>query len=197
MVLAVFAALGLLVLSAVAHFTAARIARNERAWFEAQINTLVPRELFDNDLLLDRTFVTEPDALGTRNPVAVYRARLNGQPTAAVITSIAPDGYGGPIELLVAINTAGEVLGVHVLAHHETPGMGNDFELPGATWLASFRGRSLGNPATRGWNVRKDGGEFEQFTSATISPRAIIQAVQRTLDYYQSHHNELFDAPVT
>jgi Na+-translocating ferredoxin:NAD+ oxidoreductase subunit G len=193
--LLLFAAVAIAVLGIAAKLTAGKIARNERAWFEAQINALVPHELFDNDLLTDKTTVIAAAALGTRNRVAVYRARRNGKPTAAIINSVAPDGYGGPIELLVAVNYAGEVLGVQVLSHHETPGMGNDFELPGATWLDAFRGHSLHQPESPGWNVRKDGGEFQQFTSATISPRAIIKATQRTLDYYQAHRQQLFQAP--
>lgn len=192
--LAVFIVFCLTVLGIAAQLTAQRIARNERAWFEAQINALVPAQLHDNDLLADKTTVRAPEALGTRNPVAVYRARLKGMPAAAIINSFAPDGYGGPIELLVAVDYAGTVLGVRVLAHHETPGMGNAFEQAGSTWLAAFRGHSLHNPDARGWNVRKDGGDFEQFTSATISPRAIIQAVQRTLDYYQQNRTQLFQA---
>jgi len=193
--LTVFVLLCLGVLAGVAHFSAARIARNEHAWFAVQVNALVPEALHDNDLLADKIWVQATDALGTRKPVAVYRARRHGEPTAAVINSVAPDGYGGPIELLVAVNYTGEVLGVHVVAHHETPGMGDEFAQPGSTWLDAFRGHTVNNPELRGWNVRKDGGQFEQFTSATISPRAIIQAVQRTLDYYQQHREQLFQQP--
>ncbi|MGC3980989.1 MAG: electron transport complex subunit RsxG [Steroidobacteraceae bacterium] len=177
-----------------AQLTRQHIARNERAWFTAQIEALIPAELHDNDLLNDKIEVYASEALGTRKAVPVYRARLKGAPSAVIINSVAPDGYGGPIELLVAVNYAGEVLGVRVLAHHETPGMGDAFAQAGSTWLAAFRGRSLTNPDTRGWNVRKDGGQFEQFTSATISPRAIIQAVQRTLDYYQQNRAKLYQA---
>lgn len=172
--------------------TERRIARNERGWLEAQINFIVPANLHDNDPLEDQVSVQAPDALGSKDALPVYRARLHGHPSAIVITSIAPDGYGGPIELLVGIDYAGTVLGVRVLSHHETPGMGNDFELPGIHWLESFIGRSSINPDSHGWNVRKDGGEFAQFTSATITPRAIVHAVARTLDYYDHHRDELF-----
>lgn len=195
LVFVVFAALCLALLQVIAHLTAVRIAHNERAWFEAQVRTLVPDTLHDNDLLTDKAWVRAPEALGTRNPVAVYRARLKHVPTAIIINSVAPDGYGGPIELLVAMNYAGDILGVHVVTHHETPGMGDEFAQAGSTWLAAFRGRSVDNPDLRGWNVRKDGGQFEQFTSATISPRAIIQAVHRTLDYYQQHRDRLYQLP--
>ena len=190
--LAVFVAVCVAILSLFAGFTASHIERNERAWLETQINALVPEQLHDNDLITDVVKVSAPEFLGTRQPVPVYRARLHGQPTAVVVNSVAPDGYGGPIVLLVAIDYGGKVLGVHVLAHHETPGMGDVFEQPGSTWLDAFRGRSLNDPDIRGWNVRKDGGDFEQFTSATISPRAIIRAVQKTLDYYQSHRDSLY-----
>jgi Na+-translocating ferredoxin:NAD+ oxidoreductase subunit G len=193
--LAVFVTLCLSVLSIVAHVSASRIKHNEQAWFAAQLNALVPAALHDNDLLNDKTWVFAPQSLGTRKSVVVYRARLHDKPTALVINSVAPDGYGGPIQLLVAVNYAGEVLGVHVVAHHETPGMGDEFAQQGSTWLDAFRGHTVSDPALRGWNVRKDGGQFEQFTSATISPRAIIQAVHRTLDYYQQHRQQLFDQP--
>jgi len=172
--------------------TAARVEHNERAWFEAQINALVPAQLHDNDILTDHIEVVAPEALGTKRALTIYRARRQGMPTAAVINAIAPDGYGGPIQLLIAVDYAGAVLGVHVLSHHETPGIGDVFQLPGAKWLDAFRGHSLNNPDTPGWNIRKDGGDFEQFTSATITPRAIVKAVQRTLDYYQQHRDKLF-----
>jgi Na+-translocating ferredoxin:NAD+ oxidoreductase subunit G len=177
----------------VAHqLTQQRIARNERAWLLVQLDAIVPPALHDNDLLSNMTQVRAPDALGTEDAMTVYRARMQGANRAVVITCVAADGYGGPITMLVGIDYSGKVLGVRILSHHETPGMGNDFELPGAHWLESFIGRSLDNPDSRGWNVRKDGGEFAQFTSATITPRAIVHAVARTLDYYQKHRDELY-----
>jgi len=170
---------------------AQRIARNERSWFTFQLEQLVPDTLHDNDLLEDRINVRAPDFLGTQAAMPVYRARLHDVPTAIIITSVAPDGYGGPITLLVGINVQGTVLGVRVLSHHETHNMGDDFELPGSHWLDDFKNRSLTNPQRQQWNVRKDGGEFEQFTSATITPRAIVHAVQRSLDYFQRYRDSL------
>jgi electron transport complex protein RnfG len=192
--IAMVASLAIIAIYFTWQLTNARIEHNEHAWLEAQINALIPTTLRDNDLLADHIIVVAPELLGTETPVTIYRARRSGLPVAAVINCIAPDGYGGPIELLVAISYGGEVLGVHVLAHHETPGIGNAFELPGSHWLDSFKGHSLHNPESGGWNVHKDGGEFEQFTSATITPRAIIKAVQRTLDYYQHHRDQVFAA---
>ncbi|HVY22007.1 MAG TPA: RnfABCDGE type electron transport complex subunit G [Steroidobacteraceae bacterium] len=173
-------------------FTASRIEHNEHAWLAAQINMLVPAASHDNDLLDDRITLDAPEYLGDNNSATVYRLRRNGLPAGAVIHCLAPDGYGGPIELLVAVTYDGEVSGVNILAHHETPGIGNAFEFPGSHWLDSFRGRSLHNPDTAGWNVRKDGGMFEQFTSATITPRAIIKGVQHVLDFYQHYRERIF-----
>ena len=187
--------LALIMLYLTQSLTAARIDRNEQAWLNAQINALIPAASHDNDLLADRLQISAPESLGTDSPATIFRARRNGLPVAVVINSIAPDGYGGPIELLVAIDYDGEVLGVRILAHHETPGIGDAFERPASHWLENFKGHSTTNPDTGGWNVRKDGGEFEQFTSATITPRAIIKGVQAILEFYSRHREEIFAAP--
>ena len=184
--------LSITVLSVTRHLTADQIERNEQAWLEAQINVLVPAAMRDNDLLKDRTTMTAPEFFASDSPAIIYRARRNGLPVAAVIRSITNEGYGGPIELLVAVNYDGEVMGVRILSHHETPGIGNVFELPQSHWLQQFTGRSLQNPSEAGWDVHKSGGQFEQFTSATITPHAIIKAVQHTLDFYQHRRDEIY-----
>jgi len=171
-----------------------RIERNAEAWLARRIAAVLPQGSFDNDPLHDRIAVTSPDLLGTSQPVPVYRARLHGQPAAVVMLPYAPDGYGGPIRLLVAIDFRGTVLVVQVLEHNETAGLGDAFAVAGATWLDSFAGRSLPLSATgpAAWKVRKDGGEFDQFTGATVTPRAIVKAVQRALEYYRANRNTLF-----
>ena len=184
--------IGLSVLFLINQFTQNRISHNDRAWFEAQLNSLTPTQIHDNNLLDDRVLMKAPKDLTPNNQLPVYRARLHGAPTGAVINSITPDGYNGPIELLVAVDYNGTILGIRVLSHHETPNMGDAFAKRGSTWLDNFTHHSLTNPDTRGWNVRKDGGDFDQFTSATITPRAIIHAVQRTLDYYQRSRELIF-----
>lgn len=194
-VLGIVVALSIIILHLIQQATADRIDHNEHAWLEAQIDSLVPTTLRDNDLLKDRTTITAPEFFSSDVPAIIYRARHNGLPVAAVIQSVSNEGYGGPIELLVAINYDGEVMGVRILSHHETPGIGNAFESSQSHWLEKFRGRSLQNPEAAGWNVRKDGGQFEQFTSATITPRAIIKAVQRTLEFYQHRRDEIFSRP--
>jgi Na+-translocating ferredoxin:NAD+ oxidoreductase subunit G len=122
----------------------------------------------------------------------VYRARRGGIPVAAVVRPVVPDGYRGPIELLVAIAVDGSLLGVQVIAHRETPGLGDAFETREPEWLGRFRGRSLADPPQQRWTVRKDGGDFDAFTGATITPRAIIAGVRRTLEFYALNRDRLF-----
>jgi len=184
-----------LALALVANLTREQVARNAQAAIRQRLDMLVPPAAHDNDLLTDRIAVVAPALLGTARPVPIYRARRDGRPVAAVIGSIAPDGYRGPIELLVAIAHDGTLMGVQVLRHDETPGLGDAFETREPHWLDEFRGRSLQAPPPPRWTVRKEGGDFDAFTGATITPRAIVKAVRRTLEYYQAHRERIFDAP--
>lgn len=169
-----------------------RIAMNQQSGVTAGLSALLPPNSYDNQLLLDTIEVTAPDFLGTSRPTVVYRARKNGRPVAAVVRPIAPDGYRGPIELLVAIAYDGTLIGVQVLRHHETPGLGNQFETRERGWLRDFEGLSLSNPPQQRWTVRKDGGDFDAFTGATITPRAIVKAVRRSLEFYRANRDALF-----
>jgi electron transport complex protein RnfG len=174
-----------------------RIAASERARRVAQFDAVLGDTHHDNDLLADVTYAHDPDLLGTTSRVPVYRARLAGQPVAAVLAPVAPDGYAGSIDLLVAIGADGKVLGVHVLRHHETPGLGDAIEERKSGWIRGFIGRSLADPPLERWKVRKDGGDFDQFTGATVTPRAIVRAVAACLAYFRQHRDELFAAPAT
>lgn len=176
-----------------AHTTRERIAANQQSGVTAGLQALMPPSSYDNDLLTDTIEVTAPDFLGTSRPVTVYRARRDGRPVAAIVRPIAPDGYRGPIELLVAISYDGTLIGVQVLRHHETPGLGDAFEQREAHWLDAFRGLSLENPPQQRWTVRRDGGEFDAFTGATITPRAIVKAVRRSLEFYRANRERLFE----
>jgi electron transport complex protein RnfG len=184
----------IVVVTVLAQLTHERIARNERLWLIAKLDALVPPELRDNDLYTDRIQIRSLDMLGTDAPVTAYRARKTGAPTAIILSPTAPDGYGGPIALLVAIAYDGSVLGVQVLAHRETPGIGDGFEPRRTAWLQSFKQKSLDEPAPERWTIRKDGGDFDQFTGASVTPRAIVKAVRRTLEYYRANREMLFDA---
>jgi electron transport complex protein RnfG len=183
------------VVTAISHLTSERIARNETLWLISKLDALVPLTMRDNDVYADRIQVQSRDLLGADAPVTAYRARKQDKPVAVILSPIAPDGYGGSIELLVAIAYDGSVLGVQVLAHRETQGIGDGFEPRRSDWLQSFNHRSLDNPDAARWAIRKDGGDFEQFTGASVTPRAIVKAVRRSLEYYRAHREMLFDAP--
>lgn len=180
------------VLVLLADATRERVEDNRQSWIGAAMDALMPPGSYDNDLLADKITVSSPGLLGTSNPVTIYRARRDGEPVAAILRPIAPDGYGGAIELLVAIAYDGTLIGVQVLRHNETPGLGNAFETRETDWLEAFKGLSLENPPQHRWTVRKDGGAFDAFTGATITPRAIVKAVRRALEYYRAHREDVF-----
>lgn len=116
--------------------------------------------------------------LGNTLPHRVYRATLNGAPSALVLEATAPDGYSGDIELVIGVDTQLKVLGVRVLEHKETPGLGDKIELSVSNWITQFTGKRFNADALATWQVKKDGGEFDQFTGATITPRAVVSAVK-------------------
>ncbi|SCZ62800.1 electron transport complex subunit RsxG [Thiohalomonas denitrificans] len=171
--------------------TAERIAENERQALLSSLHQLVPPDRHDNDLFADFTYVSDP-LLGTSRPVPVYRARRNDEPVAAVLTPFA-DGYGGSIRLLVAINVDGTLAGVRVLRHQETPGLGDKIEAERSDWILQFQGLSLEHPQPSGWAVKKNGGVFDQFTGATITPRAIVNAVRNSLVFFRDNRERLFE----
>lgn len=174
--------------------TAGRIAHQERAALENLLSRIVPRDEYDNKLYADCTRVRDPELLGSDAPITVYRARKGGAPVAAILTPVAPDGYSGSIDLLVGVYTDGRVAGVRVTRHNETPGLGDKIDERRSDWILGFRGKSLTDPKPEGWRVRKDGGEFDAFTGATITPRAVVKAVARSLDYFRRHRDALFSA---
>lgn len=192
LLLFLFAAIGTALVAFTFDNTHARIAANERAALLRNLHVLVPPQTHDNDIFNDIIEVTDPDLLGTNAPVAVYRARKQGWPVAAVLTPVAPDGYSGAIRLLVGIKLDGTLAGVRILNHRETPGLGDFIEAERSDWILDFAGRSLDNPTPRQWAVKRDGGVFDQFTGATITPRAVVKAVKKALIYFDRHHQRLF-----
>lgn len=175
--------------------TQAQVERNAQEWLSKRLDVLVPKALRDNDILTDKIVAEAPDLLGISRAVPIYRARKGGQPIAAVLHTVAPDGYRGPIELLVAIDVEGKLIGVQVVRHRETPGLGDAFENRNRDWLPKFAGHSLESPPQQRWSVRRDGGDFDAFTGATITPRAIVKAVRRALEFYRAKRDIVFTAP--
>ncbi len=191
--LAVIAVAGVSLLAGVHLATRDRIAEQEKNVILRQLGQVLPMNLYDNDLLTDVIRVHAPDAFLHPAAVTVYRARQGGDPAALVMLVTAPDGYNGDIRMVIAILADGTLGGVRVISHRETPGLGDPIEAERSDWIFGFTGRSLENPGTRGWAVRKDGGDFDQFTGATITPRAVVAAVHRTLVYHERHRDELFN----
>jgi electron transport complex protein RnfG len=175
--------------------TRARIAAIEHERNLETFREVLHGQQFDNDLLKDTVTVRDADLLGTRDELLAYRARWHGQAVAVVLAPVAPDGYSGAIHLLVAIAPDGHVLGVRVTQHHETPGLGDAIDARKSTWIERFAGRSLGHPPAERWRVRRDGGDFDQFTGATVTPRAVVTAVARALEYFSRHREALLAAP--
>ena len=166
---------------------AEQVARAEAA----ALYEIIPESEHDNRLLEDTITLPPGQRLGIEGPVTAWVARQDGEPTGLIFPAVAPDGYSGDIKLLVGVNLKGEVLGVRVTSHRETPGLGDRIELKKSNWILSFEGRSLDNPEPRNWNVKKNGGVFDQFTGATITPRAVVKAVQHTLIYFRKHRQEI------
>ena len=169
-----------------------KIIENERQTLLAAINALVDSNDYDNDILTDTLLIPRVRQLGTSDFTDVYRARKGGSPVAAVFTSIAPNGYNGKIKLLVGVYYDGTLAGVRVINHKETPGLGDKINVKKSDWILQFKGLSLTNPSESLWKVKKDGGDFDQFTGATITPRAVVTAVKKSLQYFEKNRDELF-----
>jgi electron transport complex protein RnfG len=194
LVLGAFAILGVGLVSATYEGTKERIAYNERLALLRKLQAIVPAETVDNDMVTDRIIVEDEELLGP-DPVAVYRGRKDGEPVAAVFAAIVPDGYSGPIKLLVAVRSDGTLGGVRVVSHKETPGLGDRIEEDRSDWILGFKGKSLEDPPPAQWKVKRDGGAFDQFTGATITPRAVVKAVKNTLLYVQRQGQAIYAEP--
>jgi electron transport complex protein RnfG len=168
------------------------IADNERTVLLRNLYALIPASKLDNDIATDTLELAPSTLLGTSNASTVYRARKDGEPVAVVFNSVASGGYNGDIHLLVGIYADGHVAGVRTVKHSETPGLGDAIEIQKSDWILGFNNKSLDNPAPELWKVKRDGGEFDQITGATITPRAIVKAVKNTLEYYSTNREVLF-----
>lgn len=173
-------------------YTKDRIKENYRQATLKSLHQLINENEHDNDLFNDTLTVQDKKLLGSKDPVTVYRARKNNKPVAAILTAVAPNGYTGKIVILVAIRYDGSLAGVRVVNHKETPGLGDAIEIEKSNWVLMFNNKSLTQPAQKDWAVKRDGGQFDQLTGATITPRAIVKAVHNALLYYQQHRDKLF-----
>lgn len=191
--LSLFVVISVALLIAINAFTQPKIEQAEQASLIQLLNQVMPASRYDNNLLEDTKTVTEPDYLGSTEPMTIYRARLNGEPAGLVVETVAPNGYNGNIRLIVGVFADGRVAGVRVISHRETPGLGDKIELRKDDWILSFNGKTLTENNVNRWAVKRDRGEFDQFTGATITPRAVVGAVKLTLDYVNRHQEELYE----
>jgi len=189
--LGVFAVVGTAMVAYTNEHTVEKVAFNKQQYTLNKLHEIISPKAHDNDLESDTIKVTDP-RLGSKQPMIVYRARKDGKPVAAIIQSIAPDGYSGNIEMLVGIRVDGSLLGVRVTDHQETPGLGDNIDISKSNWILQFNNRSLSDPTPANWKVKRDSGAFDQITSATISSRAVTKAVYNTLQYFKEHQQDLF-----
>ena len=193
--LAIFAIVSSTLVGLTYMMTKDRIAANERQALLNSLGVLVSKDMHDNDLLKDKLAVQSPELSYRGKPVTIYRARKDHKNVAAIFDVTAPDGYNGPIRLLVAVDDEAQIIGVRVVREDETPGLGDNIELDKTNWLHEFDNRSLMNPLEKLWHVKRDGGIFDQFSGATITPRAVVKMVRKTLRYFMQNKNDIF-APV-
>lgn len=191
LVLFIFAVIGTAMMAYTYKATAPIIERSAQAEKLALINQVLPRNLYDNNLLSSYRELPADDFLGTRKPSGIWLASKAGQPAGVVLEAIAPEGYSGNIALLIGIDAQGLVTGVRVTHHKETPGLGDYIDLAKSPWILQFGGKTLPENGNDVWKVKKDGGQFDSRAGATITPRAIVKAVRFALKYFAAHRQEL------
>jgi electron transport complex protein RnfG len=189
--LGLMSVVGISLVSLVFHLSKSDIQANQYEAVLQSLNQILPTTLYDNDIVNDTLQLSDP-LLGDLSPKTIYRARYQSKPAAVVITTMATDGYNGNIFLLVAIKYDGSIDGVRVIAHQETPGLGDKIDLNHSDWILGFNQQSLLKLPLPKWGVKKDGGNFDQFTGATVTTRAVVSAVRNALIYYQMHRPDLF-----
>ena len=158
---------------------------------EDRLNSLgqvIPDSIHDNNLV--------EDAITMKNErnkeITVYRATMEGKVTGLAY-EIFGTGYAGKMKLMLGIDAQGKILGVRVLAHKETPGLGDKIEIKKGNWILRFDGLSLDNPLPDKWKVKKDGGQFDQFAGATITPRGVVRAIREGLEFFAANKAQMMD----
>ncbi len=174
-----------------------RIAANEKAWLEKSLKPALAGLFFEGSVSESMLVIRSPHDLPGPDDVIIYRLFAEEKPVAALIAVTARDGYAGPIRVLVGVEYDGAVTGIRIVEHRETPGLGDRIVSTRSDWVFQFDGQSLGNPDATGWALKRDGGQFDQLTGASVTPRAVISVVKETLIYFDAHRDEIFAAPVT
>lgn len=194
--LAAIAAICTSLVAATYHVTHERIAANEKALLEQSLAPALSGLFFDSGVTESRIVLDPPHDLPGNDAAVIYRVYSGQEPVAALFAVTARDGFSGPIRVLVGIEFDGKVTGVRILQHRETPGLGDKIESSRSDWVFQFDGRSLGDPVVGSWAIKPDGGEFDQLTGASITPRAVVKAIRDTLIYFDAHRDEIFSAQI-
>ena len=194
LVLAIFACASTGLVAVTHYLTKDQIKQQEQAQLLSVLNQVIPHDLHDNELFSSCTLV-QAEELGTEQAMPAYIAKLNGEPSAIAIEAIAPDGYNGAIKVIVGMKVDGTILGTRVLSHQETPGLGDKIDLRVSDWILSFTGKQVTDSNLDRWKVRKDGGDFDQFTGATITPRAVVKSVKQAVQYVNQNNQALLAQP--
>lgn len=193
--LAVIAAICTALVATSYHLTADRIAANDKALLEQSLQPALANTFYDSSLSESRIVLQPPHGLPGNEAALIYRVYSNEDPVAALFVVTARDGFAGPIRILLGVGIDGVVTGVRILKHRETPGFGDKIESRKSDWVHQFAGRALGDPLEAQWSIRRDGGDFDQLTGASVTPRAVIKAIRDTLLYFDAHREEIFAAP--
>lgn len=173
------------------------IAQRHAEDLRASLSQVLPASYHDNDLLADTLTVDNHDQHDQHDqqaPRVIYIARQAGK-VAAVAFETSGQGYAGEVASIMAVDKDGNILGVRVLRHAETPGLGDKIEVARSNWVRAFDGHNLENPDSSGWKVKKDGGIFDQFTGATITPRAVVKSVYEGLQFFSDNRQQILSTP--
>lgn len=187
-----FAFVGTAMLAYVFEITRAPIEASEAEARLALFKQILPESAYDNDLLKEVVQIAPSDLLGNHLPTEANIAKLNNKTAGVILEAVAHDGYSGDIKLLIAIRADGSISGVRVLAHKETPGLGDYIDIAHSNWIKLFNDESLSKTPAQQWQVKKDGGKFDYMAGATITPRAVVKAVFKAVQFFEMNKQTLF-----
>lgn len=175
------------------YLTRQQIELNEQAFLEQSLRPVLPDLQVGASISQSRLVIEPPHPMPGDEPAIIYRVYDNEQPVAALFAVTAMGGYAGPIRVLIGVRYNGELSGVRILSHRETPGLGDRIVSTRSDWVQQFPGKSLGKPPLAKWYLETDGGEFDQLTGATVTPRAVLRAIRETLLYFNENRDDVFD----
>lgn len=189
-----FALVGTAMLAYVFIITQEPIALSEEKARLALFKQILPENTYDNNVLKDELIIGPSKLLGNTLPTKANIAKRGNKTIGVILEAVAHDGYAGDIKLLIAIRADATISGVRVLTHKETPGLGDYIDIIHSDWIKQFNNESFIKTPAQQWKVTKDGGNFEFMAGATITPRAVIKAISKALQYFEENKQSLLNA---